>query len=95
MQAIVTKFIPPTDKSGPRYQARCQAGRLTIDQRDADGPMGNHKIAAMALVHRLGWADYGRWVAGGLVDGSTVWVCTDPRGMLMFDMRSANAARVD
>jgi len=102
MQAIVTKFIPATEKNGNRYQAKSSAGRLVIDQR-GDGAMMNHRTAAMALAHRLGWGGYGTWYAGGMPDGSVVWVCdgrnsggtqdahkfnmTDPRGQMPLEMR--------
>ena len=87
MQAIVTKFIPPTNKIGPRYQARCQARTIYVSQRDADGPVENHRNAARALVYGMGWSDYGTWIAGGLPDGSTVWVCNEPRSLLQFNLK--------
>lgn len=78
MQAIVTKYLGPTDHRGSRVVAKCQAGKLTLGWDDALDSDDNHRAAAMALVKRLGWDApcYGTWVRGSLPDGcGDVFVC--------------------
>lgn len=73
MQAITTKFIGPTDTKGSRIKARCQAGSVTIAFPYSDN---DHAHAVLALCVKLGWN--GRWVGGGLPDGtSDAFVCVD------------------
>jgi hypothetical protein len=83
MQAILTKYIPPSAK-GSRIKATCERGTLTIPfdhEFDADGA---HRKAALALINvfinedkaRNGtplnknvWA--GHFASGALPDGLT------------------------
>jgi hypothetical protein len=76
MQAIVTKFIGPTNYRGARYKATCEAGTLTLDSDHALGSEANHVRVARALIKRLGWFHdtargdtYGDWYSGGTKDG--------------------------
>jgi hypothetical protein len=75
MQAIVTKYLGPTNVRGSRVKATCQARSKTLTWDDSLNSSANHTAAAKALASELGW-HYGTWVAGGLPDGSTAWVCT-------------------
>jgi hypothetical protein len=72
MQAIQTRFIPPTDRKGSRVSARADAGRIIVNWKYALDVEGNHRAAAEALAARLGWT--GRMIGGGLPDGSFAWV---------------------
>jgi hypothetical protein len=72
MQAIVTKYLRPSNVKGSRIKAACQAGSITLHWDDALNSDQNHCGAAKALATKLGW--FGHWVAGGLPDGSTAWV---------------------
>lgn len=76
MQAIVTKFIGPTDFKGPRVKATCEArprgvtvawdygvGNATY-QSDVEA---NHDRAAVALIRAMGW--FGTWIRGALPSG--------------------------
>lgn len=63
-QAIVTKYIGPTNHRGSRVVASCQAGSLTMTWDDGIGANENHTSAARALASLLGWS--GAWVGGGL-----------------------------
>lgn len=67
-QAIVTKYLGPTDFRGSRVKASCQAGSMTVSWDDALGTDENHTTAAKALASKLGW--HGTWHGGGLPDGS-------------------------
>ena len=74
MQAIVTKFIAPSNVKGSRIKATCQAGSATLQWDHALDPYGNHLTAAKALATKYGW-DYGEWIGAELPGGATVWVC--------------------
>lgn len=56
-QAIVTKFLGPTNHKGSRIKAKCEAGQLTVAWDYAKDTGGNHKAAAQALLKQLGWDD--------------------------------------
>jgi len=71
MQAIVTKYLGPTNYRGSRVTARCQAKRITVSWDDALGSDENHDVAARMLAESLGWLSdtHGELVGGGLPDG--------------------------
>lgn len=70
MQAIVTKYLGPTDHRGSRVKAKCEAGTLTVSWDHALDADDNHYVAAKMLAERLGWVgpNYGRLVGGGMPD---------------------------
>lgn len=68
MQAIVTKFLGPTDFKGSRIKAMCQAGSITISRECADSIDNAHRAAASALIAKLGW--HGTWAGGHSASGS-------------------------
>lgn len=69
MQAIVTKYLGPTNFRGSRVVAKCQAKRISVSWDDALDVDGNHAAAANQLVSELGWTNYGKLVGGGLPGG--------------------------
>lgn len=71
MQAIITKYLPPTQSRGSRIKASCQSGSITVPYDDG-GHNNPHLIACNALRAKLGWGEdtHGRMVEGGLPDGS-------------------------
>ena len=72
-QAIVTKYLGPTNTKGSRIVASCQAKRLVFNHWNfAEGHEVNHELAARALAVDMDWA--GHWFGGWLPDGSAVWV---------------------
>lgn len=78
MQAIKTAYLPPTNVKGSRVKASCAAGSITLHWDDRLNSDGNHRAAAIALLHKLGWQDYGNWFAGWIQtrqDNFCVWVC--------------------
>lgn len=48
-QAIVTKYLPPTNKRGARIKATCARGSLTLSWIHELDNEGNHIVAATAL----------------------------------------------
>lgn len=71
-QAIVTKYRGPTDRSGPRVVATCQARRCTLAYEHSLSLEGNEIEAARQLAESLGWG--GPWYSGRLPDGRAVFV---------------------
>lgn len=75
-QAIVTKFLGPTNHRGSRVKATCQGGSVTLPWEHAWNPEKNHTNAARELAHRMGWGrGVGneteiRLVGGSLPDGT-------------------------
>jgi hypothetical protein len=67
-QAIVTKYIGPTNFKGSRVKATAAAGSVTLHWDDALNSDDNHTAAAKALAARYGWA--GEWHGGGFERGN-------------------------
>lgn len=67
-QAIVTKYLGPTDSRDPRIKARAQAGSTVVDWDDALSIEANHAAAARALAVKFDWR--GGFVGGAMPDGS-------------------------
>jgi hypothetical protein len=74
MQAIVTRYLPPTNFRGARIKATAATGSITLHWDHALNPSNNHLAAAEALSTKFGW-NYGKWVTGCLADGQMVWIC--------------------
>ncbi len=72
-QAIITKFIGPTNFRGSRVKASADAGSMTVNWDHALNHEQNHDRAAQALAEKLQWG--GKWYGGGLLTGN-VYVCT-------------------
>jgi hypothetical protein len=68
-QAIVTKYLGPTNTRGARVKATAQAGSVTVPWNHEWGVDRNHAFAASELVKRYGWPS-GPWVHGAAPDGS-------------------------
>jgi hypothetical protein len=87
MQAIITKFVSPTNTAGPRIKATCEAGSVTVPYPHELGEGAKaHALAAMALVRKLGWTPkskegvhqngyVGAWAAGSSNRGDTHTFC--------------------
>jgi len=72
MQAIVTKYIPPTNHRPARIKATAMAGSVTISYDYANYHEWPFRKAAQALCDKFGW-DW-EMTGGSLPDGSIVWV---------------------
>lgn len=82
MQAILTRYLGPTNFRGSRVKAWCQAGSVTLSWNDALDVNANHDAAAIALRAKLGWDhdSYGFMVHGALPDNTGncyVFTCGD------------------
>lgn len=66
-QAIVTRFLGPTNTKPARVRASCDAGRLTVSWDYSMGVPENHMAAARALCAKLGWESD---LDGGSVPGA-------------------------
>ena len=84
MQAIQCRFISATNTLGYRIKAFCAAGSITIDQPNNLAGQAACRIAAKALIKKLGWeynpekpvkAHLAPWVGGCLKNGDYVFVC--------------------
>jgi hypothetical protein len=85
MQAIQTKYLPPTNSRGSRIKAWCDRGSITVGYDH--GASNPHKVAVEALLRKFIAEDkarygsdktpwYGPWVEGGLPNnGGSCFVC--------------------
>lgn len=69
MQAILVKYLGPTNSRPSRYKASCQAGSITISKSYGRNDAAD---AALALCTKLGWE--GDLIEGGLPNGDAVFV---------------------
>lgn len=67
-QAIVTKFLGPTNHRGARVKAMASAGSVVVSWDYAEGIDANHARAAKALADKFGWG--GSWAGGGMPGGN-------------------------
>lgn len=72
MQAIVIKFLCPTNFKGSRYKAIAQAGSVTLSTDFALNGDGNAAAAALALCDKFGWP--GDLIVSSLPNGDYVAV---------------------
>lgn len=91
MQAIVTKFLGPTNHRGSRVKATADAlpHGVTVGwdygagngtgRSDVDA---NHDRAAVELIKRMGW--FGTWMRGHLPSGGCVYVSLRRAGHVGF-----------
>jgi len=79
VQAIVTRYLPPTNLKGSRIKATAAAGSVTVHIDHALNIEQNHAKAAEALAHKYNWR--GQWFMGGLPsDAGYCFVCADIAG---------------
>jgi hypothetical protein len=80
MQAIVVKYLGPTNRHGSRYKATAEGGSVIVPCDSSLSDDENHLHACEALAHKMKWTpEYGRrfegkWIEGGLPNGLTVFV---------------------
>lgn len=75
MQAIITKYIGPTNTRGARIAASAAAGRIYLDWDDALNADDNHALAARFFAQKYQWG--GKWAHGVLPSGDHVHVNTE------------------
>lgn len=71
-QAIVTKYLAPTNNHDARVKATCDAGSVTLPWNYGADTVQNHEDAALLCAARYGWGPLG-WHGGGVGNGY-VWV---------------------
>lgn len=72
LQAIISKYLSPTNSRGARVKASAFGGSVTIGWDHALDPQENHRAAAQALLTKLGWT--GSYVHGVLPSGDHAFV---------------------
>ena len=65
MQAIVTKYLSPTNRRGARIKAAAQAGSITAPWDYDLDTCANHRAAALALAGKFKWLEYSNLSEGG------------------------------
>ena len=55
LQAIITKYIGPTNTRAARIKATCAGGSLTVSYDHALDLDAQHHAAAIGLCNKLGW----------------------------------------
>jgi hypothetical protein len=90
MLAIETRFVGPTNTRGSRIVARVMeqlpTRKVTVEYEHGLNADENHRAAAIALIHRMGWTSgngYGAWVMGASERGY-VFVCDTKHGSDRF-----------
>ncbi len=92
-QAIVTKYLGPTNHRYTRVKATAFAGSVTVEWDDSLNTELNHAVAAKTLADKYGWLDdkrtkedyemgidRPRLYGGGMPDGSSFcFVIVDER----------------
>ena len=78
MQAILTKYLGPTNSRGSRVKAHAQSGSIIINWDHGLSNEDNHLLAAKALMNKYEWhkhsaiKDYGHLPGGA---GLAVILC--------------------
>ncbi len=69
-QAILTRYLGPTNHRGARVIATAGGGlKLTLSWNHALNEQRNHQAAARTLADRLQWRWGPHWFGGGTKDG--------------------------
>jgi len=66
-QAIETKYLKATNSTGARIKATAYGGSVTVSRDWALDFTANHRVAAEALIAKLGWS--GKFAQGSNVKG--------------------------
>ena len=74
-QAIITKYLDPTNTRGSRVKAIAAAGSVILEWDNAVSDETNHEHAANALCAKYKWA--GEYIGGQLPNGDYVFVCRE------------------
>ena len=94
VQAIVTKYLPPTNVKGSRIKASAAAGSLTLHLDHALSIADAHAKVAEVLANKLGWV--GNWFMGGLPDDrGYCFVCAENFETLAFTVFPAKTASAE
>lgn len=87
-QAIVTKYIGPSNVRGSRVKARAAAGSVILHWDSSLNSEDNHSRAAQALANKFKWQ--GAWFGGGMPDDKgNVYVCVPGKTDCTVGFRAA------
>ena len=93
-QAIVTRYVCPTNTLGARIRAKCDRGSVSVPYPDeANQGADAHSVAVLSLLAKFAkedgtdrsWPAFDRWVCGGMPQSSKdayVWVQLPEGGAL-------------
>lgn len=70
-QAIVTKYLGPTNHRGSRIKVKAYAGSRTYTWDHSLDTNENHTKAAESFAKELGWLDRGETLQGGSLPDNT------------------------
>jgi hypothetical protein len=91
MQAIVTKYLRPTNHRGARVKATCQARSYVIPYDHALDAPDNHRVAAMNLAVLMQWE--GIWIGGGMpADSGYAFLCVEGGGPFHFEVENLGSS---
>ena len=91
VQAIVTRYLGPTDRKGSRIKATAAAGSVILQLDHALNIEANHARTAKALADKFSWG--GNWFIGGMPDDSGYYfVCSNGLDALAFTTPARKAA---
>jgi hypothetical protein len=68
-QAIITKYLGPTNHRGSRVKATCDAKSITLPWRSELNSESNHFRAASELQRLLGWEKQNVLIGGSIQNG--------------------------
>jgi len=71
MQAIVTKYLGPTNTRGALIKATAEAGATYLSWDYALDTSANHRAAAVALANKYQWLDHSDLSEGGSLPAGT------------------------
>lgn len=71
-QAILVKYLGPTNSRGGRFKATCWSGSKTIPYDAGLNHEGNADAACLALLTKLGWRN--TYVVGQFANGDTLYI---------------------
>lgn len=75
-QAIVTKYLGPTNYKCARIKAFADAGSVTVNWDYALNVEDNHWRAALTLAAKFNWGDTrNAWIGGGMPDNTPYAFC--------------------
>lgn len=80
MQAIITKYLCPTNVRGSRYKATCERGSLTVDADYSLDAHENHRAVCDALCAKFDMEDFEKYGPKGLTYGG--WVRPKASGQI-------------
>lgn len=69
MQAIITKYLGPTNYKGSRIKASCERGSIVVSYDDSLNQEQAHIAAVKALIRKFNKEDIARHGAGAVKDG--------------------------